>query len=233
MNEKTTIAVLLVIISIVASVGNGLVVFVILKKREWLKKVHSCLLLALAVQDILTAIGLLVLPGFVQSSKVYELPQSDMLGQIFCSLIWSRYVPFALAITSVYTCLMLALDRWVAVFRPMSYKQFSVSGKVIAVMVVVPWLAGFGFEVNTALHVDCRKESDGTRVCKWSNINSSAKNSCVAILTFLGKFQTDFSKATDQCRGARTENYSVGKREGCFFTGFSISRSPAGCSKLS
>ena len=201
MNEKTTIAVLLVIISIVASVGNGLVVFVILKKREWLKKVHSCLLLALAVQDILTAIGLLVLPGFVQSSKVYELPQSDMLGQIFCSLIWSRYIPFALAITSVYTCLMLALDRWVAVFRPMSYKQFSVSGKVIAVMVVVPWLAGFGFEVNTALHVDCRKESDGTRVCKWRNINSSAKNSCVAILTFLGKFQADFSKATNQRTG--------------------------------
>lgn len=186
MNEKPSVSVLLAVISVIALIGNALVVFLIMKKRDWLKKVHSCLLLTLAVQDILTAIGLFVLPGFVQSSKIYDLPQNDVLGQLFCSLIWSRYIPFALAITSVYTCLMLALDRWVAVFRPMSYRQFSVSGKVIAVMVFVPWLAGFGFEINTALHVDCRKQSDGTRVCKWNNIDNSVANSCIAILTFIG-----------------------------------------------
>ena len=186
MNEKRTVAALLAAISVVALIGNVLVVFLILKKRDWLKRVHSCLLLALAVQDILTAIGLFVLPGFVQSSKIYQLPQNDVWGQLFCSLIWSRYIPFALAITSVYTCLMLAFERWVAVFRPMSYRQFSVSGKVVAVMVFVPWVAGFGFEINTTLHVDYRKESDGTRDCKWNNIGNSVENSCIAIFTFIG-----------------------------------------------
>lgn len=180
------VQIFLAIIASVALVGNLLVVMLLLKKRDWLKKVHSCLLLALAVQDILTAIGILVLPGFVQPSNIYTVPQSTTLGQWFCGIIWSRYIPFALAITSVYTCLMLAFDRWCAVFRPVSYKRFSVSVRVIAMMVTLPWIAGFGFEINTALNVNHVVQSNETYTCRWNKITTSARGGIIAIFTFTG-----------------------------------------------
>ena len=186
MKNPSVVAIFLSIISIVALFGNAVMIFLILRKNKGFRKVHSSLLLALAVQDILTAIGLFVLPSFVQPSSVYELPKSAMLGQIYCSMIWSRYFPFALAISSVYTCLMLALDRWVAVFRPMSYKRFSVSTKVIATMVILPWFAGFGFEINTALNVEYLKQSNETRICTWKKIDTSARGRSNAIFTFIG-----------------------------------------------
>ena len=186
MENVGVVEIFLAIISVVAFIGNGLVVFLLLKKRDWSKKVHSCLLLALAVQDILTAIGLFGLPGFVLPSDAYELPEGAWLRQLFCSLIWSRYIAFALAITSVYTCLMLAVDRLVAVFRPMSYRRFSISGNVIAAMVILPWFAGFGFEINTALNVRYFVQSDETCVCKWNQIDSSARSKSVAVFMFIG-----------------------------------------------
>ena len=184
--HKGAVASLLATIAVVALIGNAAVVILLIKKRDWLKKVHSCLLLALAVQDVLTAIGLFVLPGFVQSSDPYRLPESEWLIQLYCSVVWSRYIPFSLAITSVYTCFMLAVDRWVAVFRPMSYKQFSVSGKVIATMVVLPWFAGFGFEINTALSVKYLVNNDGTGTCIWEKIDTSPKGRTIAVFTFIG-----------------------------------------------
>ncbi len=191
MKNLGVVEVFLAIISILAFFGNAFVVFLILKKRKFLKTVHSCLLLALAVQDILTAIGLFVLPGFVQPSSAYELPEAEWLREVFCRVIWSEYIPFSLAITSVYTCLMLAVDRWVAVFRPMLYGRFSVSGKAIALMVILPWFSGFGFEINTVLNVKYVAQSDGTSICKWNQIDTSVRNVCGAILTFIGMVLCD------------------------------------------
>ncbi|XP_028397076.1 somatostatin receptor type 2-like [Dendronephthya gigantea] len=180
----------LTVIAVVALVGNLLVVMLLLKKRDWLKKVHSCLLLALAVQDVLTAIGILVLPGFVQSSNIYRVPQSTILGRWYCSVIWSRYIPFALAITSIYTCLMLAFDRWFAVFRPVSYKRFSASVRAIVIMVTLPWIAGFGFEINTALNVNHLAQSNananGTYICRWNKFDTTTSGGIIAVVTFTG-----------------------------------------------
>jgi hypothetical protein len=192
MKNPNVIVILLSITSIVALFGNAVVVFLILKKRNWFRKVHSSLLLALAFQDIFTAIGLFALPGFVQPWDVYRLPESPLLGQFYCSVIWSRYVAFALAITSVYTCLMLALDRWVAVFRPMSYRRFSISAKVIAAMLILPWFAGFGFEINSALNVKYVEENNGTRVCKWNKIDTSIRGRTNAVFTFIGTYMVGY-----------------------------------------
>ena len=208
MKNPSVAAIFLCIISIAALFGNAVMIFLILRKNKGFRKVHSSLLLALAVQDILTAIGLFGLPGFVQPSSVYELPKSAVLGQIYCSVIWSRYFPFALAITSVYTCLMLAVDRWVAVFRPMSYKRFSISAKVIATMVILPWFAGFGFEINTALNVEYLKQSNETRICKWKKIDTSARGRSSAIFTFIGTlFAIDLTVAHSQLLARFSANF--------------------------
>ena len=57
-------------IAIVALVGNMLTVALFIKKSKWLKKAHGCLICALSIQDILTAICLLSLPSFVLDHDV-------------------------------------------------------------------------------------------------------------------------------------------------------------------
>ena len=182
---QAVVAVFLAIIAIIALLGNFLVVILFIKNRHWLKKAHTCLLLALAIQDILTAIGLLVLPGFVQSADVYDPPADSTLSQLYCSVVWSRYIPFALAIASVYTCLMLTIDRWSAALRPMSYRRFSNSIKVIAAMLIFPWIAGFGLEISAILNVRSN-EFNGTYVCSWIVTESKPKKTTVALVTFFG-----------------------------------------------
>ncbi len=182
---QAVVAVFLAIIAVIALLGNILVVILFIKNRKWLKKAHTCLLLDLAIQDILTAIGLLVLPGFVQTADAYTPPASPTLSQIYCSFIWSRYIPFALAISSVYTCLMLTVDRWSAVLRPMSYRRINNSIKVVAIMIIFPWFAGFGLEISAILNVNSN-EVNGTFVCSWTVDESSPKKTAVALVTFFG-----------------------------------------------
>ena len=182
---QAVVAVFLAIIAIFALLGNILVVILFIKNRQWLKKAHSCLLLGLATQDILTAIGLLVLPGFVQTADAYDPPQDSSLSQLFCSVVWSRYIPFALAISLVYTCLMLTVDRWWAVLRPMSYRRISNSTKVVAAMVIIPWIAGLGLEVSAIINVHSM-EVNGTFVCSWTQDERSPRKTAVALVTFFG-----------------------------------------------
>ena len=182
---KAVVAVFLAIIAIFALLGNTLVVILFIKNRQWLKKAHSCLLLGLAIQDILTAIGLLVLPGFVQAADAYDPPQDSALSQLFCSVVWSRYLPFALAISSVYTCLMLTVDRWSAALRPMSYMRINNSTKAVAAMVIFPWIAGFGLEVSAIINVHSM-EVNGTFVCSWTQDELSPRKTAVALVTFFG-----------------------------------------------
>ena len=185
MAQTVIVAIFLAIIAVIALIGNILVVILFLKNRHWLKKVHTCLLLDLAIQDIVTAIGLLVLPGFVHPADVYTPPSDSTLSAIYCIVLWSRYIPFALAVASVYTCLMLAIDRWSAVLRPMSYTRFSNSRSTIWVMLIVPWVAGFVLDIGTILNVRA-DEVNGTFVCSRFDKDSSPKKTSVAMVTFIG-----------------------------------------------
>ena len=163
--ERATIAACLGIIAISTLVGNTIVVVFFVKKREWLNKIHNCLLLALAIQDILTAICLLAVPRFVLASGVYELPTHPTYRQLYCSMIWSHYIPFALSVVTMYTCLMMAIDRWLAVLRPMSYKRYSSSKKLIATMMILPWIAGLLLDIGTPLSAASSHVGNGSYVC--------------------------------------------------------------------
>ena len=182
---QAVVSVFLSVIAVIALLGNILVVILFVKNRQWLKKAHACLLLALAIQDILTAVGLLAIPGFVLDPEVYSPPSGQAASQLFCSVIWSRYIPFSLAIASVYTCLMLTVDRWLAALKPMSYRRYSNSAKVIATMLIFPWVAGFGLEISAILNVRSN-EVDGAFVCSWSQTESSPRKTAIALVTFFG-----------------------------------------------
>lgn len=174
---------LLAAIAAIALLGNILVVILFIKNRKWLKKVHSCLILALATQDILTAIGLLALPSFVQPPDAYVVPSEPTGRRIYCSLVWSQYFPFALGVTSVYTCLTLTIERWFAVVRPLTYRRLAQSPKLIPLIVVLPWLAGFVVEINGSLSGKSRARKNGSYECYWETPEDSPSRVFLAIFT--------------------------------------------------
>ena len=179
---------LFVVIAVVAFIGNTLTVVLFVKKSKWLKKAHGCLIFALSIQDILTAICLLSLPSFVLDHDAYPLPSSSIARDIFCSLVWSRYFAFALGITSVYTCLMLTIERWFAVVKPLYYRRYEHSTAVVAALVLIPWVAGLLLEIRTPL--DAKPiEQNGTFICGWKKVESSTTERIpIAVFTFLGSF---------------------------------------------
>lgn len=179
------VTIILSVIAIVALIGNTLTVILFLRKLNWLKKAHSCLILALSIQDILLGISVLVLPSFVQNEHVYPLPSDPKARSLFCSLVWSHYIPFALGVTSVYTCLMLTIDRWFAVVRPMSYRRYEKSAKVISAMVTVPWITGFCFEITSPLYA-VPVERNGSSVCAWSKVGNTNRAIAIAVFSLLG-----------------------------------------------
>lgn len=175
------------IVAAIAIVGNIILMILFARKHNWLKKVHTCLLLSLAIQDIMTAITLLVLPGFVLPIDVFEPPKSPIMRDLFCTLVWSWFVPFALSIVSIYTCLMLAIDRCFAVWKPFTYKKFFSSKKVIATMLILPWILGFVCEIRTALNIQSSTNDDGSYTCKRIQVERSPESATVALFLFLGK----------------------------------------------
>ena len=176
------------VIAIVALIGNMLTVVLFVKKSKWLKKTHGCLIFALSIQDILTAICLLSLPSFILDHDAYPLPSSPKARDIFCSLVWSQYFPFALGVTSVYTCLMLTIERWFAVVKPLYYRRYEHSTAVVAALVLIPWVVGFCFEISTPLSAKSI-EKNGTFICVWKKVESSTTERIpVAVFTFLGLF---------------------------------------------
>lgn len=175
------------IISIVALVGNLLVVFLFIRNRSWLKKAHSNLILALAVTDILTAVCILVVPLFIHEADVFPVPQSPIARELYCRVVWSHYLVFSLGVTSVYICVFLAIERWLAIGKPLFYKQHLHSKRNIALMVILPWLAGFAFESAAVIRTTGVVLPDGTTSCKWSpDTLQWSTRVIIAVVSFLG-----------------------------------------------
>ena len=118
------------IVSIVAFLGNSLVVLVFIFDKKLLKKSYNTLIFTLAIADVLTAVSLISNPVFVLGDS-FPYPTGPVLGELFCRLIWSRAILFQLAVFCVYICLALTAERWFAVVKPHKYSDTFSRRKVI------------------------------------------------------------------------------------------------------
>ena len=174
-------------IAILALSGNFLVVFLFIRNRGWLKKAHSNLILMLAITDILTAICVLFVPLFIHESDVYSVPENEFLRELYCRVVWSHYIVFSLGVTSVYLCLSLAIERWLAINKPIFYKQHLNKKRTISLLVVTPWIAGFAFESSAIIRTAGVVLPDGTTSCRWNPDTSEwATRVTIAVVSFCG-----------------------------------------------
>ncbi|XP_022783056.1 melatonin receptor type 1A-like [Stylophora pistillata] len=153
------------ILSIVAMIGNTLVIFVFVENKELLRKSYNILILSLAISDVMTALLLISNPAFVLGNA-FPYPTNHVIGDIFCRFIWSRVILFQLVVFSAYICMALATERWYAVVRPLRYNQ-AFSKKRTLVYIFLVWLWSLLLLSTTPFEIAYVPSNPPNRRCKW------------------------------------------------------------------
>ena len=147
------------LIAIVAFLGNGLVLYLLTTKSSYLKHSHNVFICSLAITDIITSIMLV----FSRYLYLPPMPAGELSRVIYCKTIWSAWLLFTLGYISIYTCLALTIERWLAVVKPNFYRAVKPSLAMKAVVFV--WVLGFLTNITTLFRV---KYDEKKQQCSWT-----------------------------------------------------------------
>lgn len=149
-------------IALVAFLGNSLVLYVLVTRPQYLRQPYSVCILNLAATDCLTAIFLIV------SRFLYlpPTPKNVIAGEVFCRTMWSSWILFSLGYVSIYMCLVLTIERWFAVVKPLLY--ISIQPWHVKIVLSFVWLWGPAVNVTTLFRV---KFIVAEQRCTWVPLN--------------------------------------------------------------
>lgn len=122
-------------IAILSFFGNMLVVGVMVTKRNALKKPYNIFICSLAVTDTVTSVFLI----FSRYLYLPEMPMGTIAATLFCSTIWNACVLFGLGYVSIYTSLVLTIERWLTIVKPNIYRRTKPRHAVYVVVFVWVW----------------------------------------------------------------------------------------------
>ena len=128
--SKILIGFACLIVILLAVVGNLLVVTVILRFKR-LKNATNYILLSLALADISVAF-LVMIPATIQ-----EMQQKWVFSQLFCKFYTSFDITCCTA--SILNLLLVAIDRYIAIFKPLTYRNILRTWHVFTAVVLV-WI---------------------------------------------------------------------------------------------
>lgn len=147
------------LIAIFAFFGNALVLYILITRSDYLKRSYNIFIFSLATTDIIASIML------VFSLYLYLPPIPDGEGskEAYCKIIWSAWTLFTLGYISIYTCLALTIERWLAVLKPHIYTAVRPRHAIKAVALV--WIVGIAVNVSTIFRVKYNKTKEQ---CSWT-----------------------------------------------------------------
>ncbi|KAJ8045698.1 5-hydroxytryptamine receptor 1B [Holothuria leucospilota] len=136
--------VLCIIFGILGLFGNGLVLVVMVRIRS-LRTITNLFIANQSIIDFLSSIFLLIL---LYKPPVFDYSDWEINGwTMFVCKIWqSQYIFWSLMSASTTNLILLTLERWIAVVFPIVYRN-RVTWKRATVIVFVPWIYGFVFEL--------------------------------------------------------------------------------------
>ena len=112
----------------------------------------------LAVSDLLA--GIFVLFGrFVFQPHI---PENYTSAMTYCYLLWGGFICFGCGYVSVYTCLVLTIERWLAIMKPHFYQRVKAKHANVAVILVWFW----AFFINATVFFTIKADVD-RRSCFW------------------------------------------------------------------
>jgi hypothetical protein len=147
------------LIGIAAILGNALVLWVFYRRRNKSSRTSfDMFIINLAVSDLIA--GIFILFGrFVFQPHI---PENYASAMTYCYLLWGGFILFGCGIVSVYTCLVLTIERWLALVKPHFYRR--VEPRHAKITIVVVWI--WSFLINSTVFFSV-KANFHTRSCYW------------------------------------------------------------------
>ena len=127
---------------VMSVIGNSLVICIIAKQRS-MKTPTNCLILNLAVCDILTSV--LMTPHFIQMIFLGGKWFGGVMGSFTCKML--EYGNSVTLFCSLLNLVAIAIDRCLAVTRPLSYKLSS--QWMVKISIPVMWLISFSLPIRS------------------------------------------------------------------------------------
>lgn len=173
-------------IAIISIICNAFVVILFANNKKWLEKSYGRLVLSLATVDLLSAIFLFATPLAVHHQFKMIQPRNAIKRILYCNLLWSHYILFSFGITSIYTCLVLTIERWIAVSRPLYARKYKSTRWHKIMWLALPWIVGFSLEANIVNEIQIKHYDDGYFSCQWRTQKGGTISAVLATISFLG-----------------------------------------------
>ncbi|XP_038053963.1 beta-1 adrenergic receptor-like [Patiria miniata] len=133
--EKKTVIVLYTILMVLIVVGNGLLLFVIIKAKE-LKRSSRIFLVSLTVADLF--VGVVVIPVRIVPQIIdISIGSTWTTPDLFCEVLY--FLQVFLVGASVLAVLALTIERYLAVEMPMRFRSM-VTSRRACIVVACSWL---------------------------------------------------------------------------------------------
>ena len=129
---------------LVSVMGNSLVIYVTTKHRT-MRTSTNCLIMNLAICDLL--ITVLQAPAFIKHLHTGDTWFGGTLGNVTCKIL--SFVGSLLVFCSTFNLVAIAIDRYLAVARPLKYKLSS--KLVVKIGIPTVWLISPLLSVKAAL----------------------------------------------------------------------------------
>ena len=145
------------VIGILGVLGNGLVIIVCFCYP--LRGVTNVLVCNQSVIDLLSSIMFLLRYGVF--SNIILTSRSSIAADFVCKIWVSEYPVWALAVASTGNLVYLTIERYIAVFHPIAYRQkftklkaklFSILPWIIGLLHELPWAVTHRVQDNECIH---------------------------------------------------------------------------------
>ena len=88
---------------------------------------------------------------------------SETVAKIFCLFVWSGQIAFQMGYISIFTCVSLTIERWIAVVKPNTYRSLKRKHALATVLVI--WISGVAVNASTFFRI---KYLPSEHACKWA-----------------------------------------------------------------
>ena len=158
-SQEPASRVIIALIGIAAILGNGLVLWVFYRRRnKSVKTAFDLFIINLAVSDFIA--GFFILFGrFVFQPRI---PENYASAMTYCYLLWGGFILFGCGLVSVYTCLVLTIERWLAISKPHFYRRVKPRHALFTIIIVWLW----SFLLNSTVFFSVKANLD-KRICDW------------------------------------------------------------------
>ncbi|XP_038066540.1 orexin receptor type 2-like [Patiria miniata] len=142
---------------VIGVLGNLLVCFVILRVK-FLHNMTNYLLVNLAVADMLLCLQEFFL--YLMSCSLLDFVPTNIIGrELYCRILRSKYLAWALSYASAYNLCVVTLERYVAIVHPLQYER-KLTATRMKTLIALIWVISFLFSAPYILMMESSTDPD-------------------------------------------------------------------------